>query len=427
MQTLLLVAVLFFGFKIISDGMNPNKGPAKSSKELYEQMVKCTNVPEQPKNGSILEAKNAYVSALNAEKDAKKLTEADYQKKVMEAEVLVAHTEFKAAKKLNDSSGYNIITTAYTNLKGLEKKHIKDAIWNEPFNVFPDKYAPKDSYTPKDLLNEVTKFSSTMGKETPVWGFFPGYQLVDFLVRMTGSMPWFSYWFAALLMAVFVRATVYKLYEKQLHWGRQMSQLQPLMKEIRDKYEGVELNQRTMALYKEYGINPMSGCLPVVIQMPFFFLIYGCMLHYRFEFEKGTFLWIGSGLSDQFMGIIARNLGERDYPLIVIYAVSMVVTTYLQPISDPANAKQQRMMGLSMSVMFGIMMFFWPIPSAFVLYWIFLNILATAQSLRAYRKPPPPLVKVNAPGGGVFPTEPKHGTRFGSTGAPKVHRPKRKK
>jgi len=426
MQTLLFVAVLFFGFKIISDGMNPNKGPAKTVPELYQEF---RTAAEKRMSDTVMTAKSAYESALNSELQAKKLKESDYELKKMEAEVLAAHTQYRAAKFLNDSAGYNIVTTAYTNLKGLEKQYIKSPLWTTSFEVFAD---PKigltqTETTPKQLLEDVTQFSSKMGKETPVWGFFPGYQLVDILVKVTGSVPWFSYAFAALLLAVFVRATVYKLYEKQLHWGRQMSQLQPLMKELRDKYEGVELNQRTMALYKEYGINPMSGCLPVLIQMPFFFLIYGCMLHYRFEFEKGTFLWIGSGLSEQFMGIVARNLGERDYPLIVIYAVSMVVTTYLQPVSDPANAKQQRMMGISMSVMFGIMMFFWPIPSAFVLYWIFLNVLATAQSLRAYRKPPPPLVKVNAPGGGVFPTEPKHGTRFGSTGAPKVHRPKRKK
>jgi YidC/Oxa1 family membrane protein insertase len=106
----------------------------------------------------------------------------------------------------------------------------------------------------------------------------------------------------------------------------------------------------------------------------------------------------------------------------------MITTTLLTPVQDPSNAKQQRMMGLSMSVMFAIMMFFWPIPSAFVLYWIFTNILATSQSLRAYKLPLPPLVKVNAPGGGVYPTNGKPtAERYKSTGTPKVHKPKRAK
>lgn len=423
MQTLLFMAVIYLGIVLFYNSKNAQT-PGKTTQQLYTEF---TTAAKRRMNDAVNTTKQAYEAGLNTDLQNKKLTQKEFDEKKMEAEVIAAHTEYRAAKFLYNSSGYNIITTAYTNLKGLEKKNISNPLWTQTFKVFPDKNVPQTETTPKQLLEDVTKFSSVMGKETPVWGFFPGYQLVDFLVRMTGSVPWFSYAFAALLMAIFVRATVYKLYEKQLLWGRQMSQLQPLMKELRDKFEGQELQTRTMALYKEYGLNPMAGCLPVLIQMPFFFLIYGCMLHYRFEFEKGTFLWIGSGLSDQYFGFLARNLGERDYPLIVIYAISMVITTYLQPVSDPSNMKQQRMMGVSMSVMFGVMMFFWPIPSAFVLYWIFLNILATAQSLRAYRMPPPPLVKVNAPGGGVFPTEPKHGTRFGSTGAPKVHRPKRKK
>ena len=86
-----------------------------------------------------------------------------------------------------------------------------------------------------------------------------------------------------------------------------------------------------------------------------------------------------------------------------------------------------------MSVMFTVMMFtgVFPVPAAFVLYWIGTNVLATIQSLRAYRLPLPPLVKVNAPGGGVFPTGgAANGLLNGSsgkTGAPQMHKPKKKK
>jgi YidC/Oxa1 family membrane protein insertase len=283
--------------------------------------------------------------------------------------------------------------------------------------------------TPKQLLADLVTLSSKLGATTPVWGFFPGYQVVDALVRATGSQPAFSYAFAALLMAICVRGVIWKLAQKQLMWSRQMSQLTPLTNELKEKYTGQELQVKIMELYKEYGMNPMQGCLPMFIQMPLFLLIYQAMLHYRFEFQKGTFLWVGSSLVNHFPGIVAKNLGERDYPLIVIYGISMIITTLLTPVSDPSNAKQQRMMGLSMSVMFAIMMFFWPIPSAFVLYWIFTNILATSQSLRAYRLPLPPLVKVNAPGGGVYPTngKPLTAERYKSTGTPKVHKPKRAK
>jgi YidC/Oxa1 family membrane protein insertase len=73
-------------------------------------------------------------------------------------------------------------------------------------------------------------------------------------------------------------------------------------------------------------------------------------------------------------------------------------------------------------------MFFWPLPSAFVLYWVFTNVFATIQMLRAYRMPAPPLVKVNAPGGGVYPTDlTKTNGAITGKGTPVRHRAKKKK
>jgi len=83
----------------------------------------------------------------------------------------------------------------------------------------------------------------------------------------------------------------------------------------------------------------------------------------------------------------------------------MVTATLLTPVSDPSQAKQQRWMGAGISIIFTFFMFTgaFPVVSGFVLYWTFTNILATAQSLRAYRMPLPPLLKLNAQGGGVLP------------------------
>ncbi|MCG9894334.1 MAG: YidC/Oxa1 family membrane protein insertase, partial [Fimbriimonadaceae bacterium] len=221
--------------------------------------------------------------------------------------------------------------------------------------------------------------------------------------------------FAALLLALAVRAIILPLAHKQIMWGRQMGQLKPYMEELKAKFTDKKTGQvtdqqaftaETMKMYKEYGINPMAGCGPMLIQLPFFLAVYQCMLQYKFEFTKGSFLWIHPG-STQFLGIpLAPNLGEMDYILIAIYGVSMVVATLLQPITDPANAKQQRLMGLGIAVFFSIMMFFWPLPSAFVVYWTFTNILSTAQSLITYRLPLPPLTKVATVKGGSLPIGP---------------------
>jgi YidC/Oxa1 family membrane protein insertase len=161
-----------------------------------------------------------------------------------------------------------------------------------------------------------------------------------------------------------------------------------------------------MELYREYGINPLAGCFPALLQMPLFLTVYQFMLHYQFAFQKGTFLWINPSVAANTNGLTAPNLGEMDYPLIVLYGVTMLISVLMAPVSDPTQAKQQRLMSVGMSLLFAVFMFFWPLPSAFVLYWVFTNILSSLQSYRAYRLPLAPLQKVNAAGGGVYPKNP---------------------
>ena len=201
------------------------------------------------------------------------------------------------------------------------------------------------------------------------------------------------------------------------------------------------LNFKVMELYKEYGINPMAGCGPALLQMPLFLAIYQCMLYYKFEFQKGTFLWINPSTSAATNGFVAPNLGERDYILLVLYGASMIATTLLTPVSDPSNAKQQRLMGVGIAIFFTFLMFtgVFPVPAAFVLYWIFTNVMATAQSLRAYRLPLPPLEKKVTKPGGVYPVPGASGAgtngsassvstnAYKGTGAPKLHKPKKKR
>ena len=154
--------------------------------------------------------------------------------------------------------------------------------------------------------------------------------------------------------------------------------------------------------------------------MPLFFTVYNFMLHYQFAFKKGTFLWINASTSAASHGFFAPDLGSRDYVLIVIYGITMVVSTLLMPVSDPTQVKQQRLMGVGMGLLFTFMMFTgaFPTPAAFVLYWVFTNLLATAQSLRAYRLPIPPLEKVNTKPGGVFPMPPPKDGGSGGIGKP---------
>lgn len=310
---------------------------------------------------------------------------------------------------------------------------------NKSVEVAPTKRFPVTSLTGKVLYDRLVLELRQQSENHLIVGLLPGYRIIDTLVAFTGKNPYLSYAFAAFLLALIVRSMIWPLAQRQYMWGRQMSRLQPLVAELKERYKDKktgqmkdmqEFNQKVMGLYKEYGINPMSGCLPALIQIPYFILIYQCMLQFRFDFQEGFFLWINPSTSASTNGFVAPNLGEKDYILIVIYAVSMIVTTVLTPVSDPSNQKQQRLMGIGIAVFFSITMFFYTLPSAFVLYWVFTNVFATLQMLRAYRMPLPPLVKVNAPGGGVFPTDggaKKTNGQITGTGIPVKHKPKKKK
>jgi YidC/Oxa1 family membrane protein insertase len=411
--------------------------PSFSADQLLAQM--------RLQNALLLDTSIAATEQLYENKVKETYPPSQQDARMLEGRILQADTQLKAAQQRQEIQR---ITPAQDLMTRTGRTFDSKPVWTQPFAVSPTKEFPLTVVSAKDLSAEVENVASHLGKETLVWSFFPGYQLVDFLVHITGAQPAFSYALACLLLAVGVRTLIFPLSQRQMMWSRQMSQLAPLVNEIKEEYKAkpdktktdqqasaqqqTEMNARVMNLYKEYGINPMAGCAPALLQMPLFLIVYQSMLHYRFEFQKGTFLWINHAVGTASNGFIARNLGEKDYILIVIYGISMLITSMLTPISDPANAKQQRMMGVSMSLMFAVMMFFWPVPSAFVLYWVFTNILTTAQSLRAYRLPLPPLVKKNAVNGGVLPKNgsASNGSLNGkskSTGTPQRFKPKKKK
>ena len=357
--------------------------------------------------------------------------------------ILVADTELKAGILRNELGRLN---TAYTTLQRYENSFATKPVWKQPVTVADES---KDSrlgwkeWTGQTLYDKSVQILDEHNKNTLVWGFFPGYQMIDFLVKSTGSSPAFSYTFVAIFLAVVVRAILFPLSQKQMMYSRQMQQLSPLIKEIQEKYKGnpQETQVKTMELYKEYGLNPMAGCFPMFLQLPLIYLVYQCMIHYRFEFQKGVFLWINPAGHLAWPAIIAPNLGQKDLILLTLYGVSMIVTSLLMPVADPSNAKQQRIMGISVSGMVAVSIFFYPaLPSAFVLYWTMSNVLATAQSLMIYRTPMQPLVKKNTVVGGVYPTDPGtngNGKTKGTigpigpgvpkTGIPAKHKPKKRK
>ena len=438
LQTFLLISVLYLGFMLFMQKAPPNPALEKMSAPDVMKSIREDNA--QIKEATLVREHRPLLNdKIDADLKAKRITQEQADSLTIEADILQADTQLKGSilrLTRGDASDGNLLQQAYLGFRNIEKKYRNNPLWKVPYQVADvrqnkvfstAKPGGWNSWTGEQLYQEIVERLDKKYRSDLLLGFVPGYDVIDFLVKLTGANPAFSYAFAAFLLALVVRAIVYPLAQKQLMWSRQMAQLQPLVKEIKKNYskkvkdprtgreteqvtDAQELQAKTMELYREYGINPLAGCGPAVIQLPLFLVVYQCMLHYQFTFQKGTFLWMNPAASASSHGFFAPNLGQMDYLMIGIYGVTMLISTWLTPVTDPSQAKQQKLMGIGIGLMFTISMFtgVFPVPGAFVLYWTFTNIFAMTQSLRAYRMPVPPLEKVNAPGGGVFPTS---GTR----------------
>ena len=208
------------------------------------------------------------------------------------------------------------------------------------------------------------------------------YHVMDYLVSITGRQT-YSYWIAIIMISVLVKLALTPVANKQYASMREMQKLQPYIKELQAKHKNDKevLGKKTMELYKEHGVNPAAGCAPLLFQMPAWILLLQMISVYQYHFASGTFLWIGSSLSHQFPNILGINLGQPDWPLLILYAGSMYVTQRMTitPAMDPQQAETQKMMTIMTPFMTTYFFMQYHYPSAFVLYYLTFNILSTAQ------------------------------------------------
>jgi len=415
------MAIVFFAMQMLfRPGQQPTAPGGKQLTTRDEYMAALRQAGAEIREKDASDLMRAFNGVVDGDIKKKVITPQEGEGEKIVAATLVADTYLRAGNELrtwrkSDSGrddGTNKVRMGYQVLQGWARHNSTNPAWSASMSMPDPSVYPNVSQielSPSAFYTRLVNDLSDRNRTDLVWGFIPGgFQFIDFLVRLTGKNPAFSYWIASFLLALVLRAIVWPLSQRQLMFSRQMSQLTPRVNEIKKQYEGdqVEQQQRVMALYREYGINPMQGCLPAFVQMPLFLTVYKCMIFYQFEFSHGFFLWVNPATSAATHGFFAPNLGEQDYLLIIIYGITMTISTLLTPVTDPTQVKTQKMMGVVMSVGITVFMFLglFPVVSGFVLYWIFLNILATAQAFRAYRLPLPPLVKVNAPNGGVYPT-----------------------
>ena len=199
------------------------------------------------------------------------------------------------------------------------------------------------------------------------------YPLVWVLNLFNGWIPNFGV--AIILLTILVRLLFWPLTRKSTEGMKKMQELQPLMKEIQAKYKDnpQRLQQETWQLYREKKVNPMSSCLPMLIQIPVFIALFN-VLRSAVELRYAPFLWIAD-LSEP-AGLFARWFPFGGLNLLpILMAVSTALQSYFTP--STGDKKQQQMMMVMMPAMMLIM--FYSFPSALSLYWFLSNIFSIVQ------------------------------------------------
>ncbi|OFV88588.1 MAG: hypothetical protein A3J75_06180, partial [Acidobacteria bacterium RBG_16_68_9] len=230
---------------------------------------------------------------------------------------------------------------------------------------------------PKEIENlEATGHSLRRAVDLGWFTFIalPLLQLIKWSNRLTGN-----YGVDIILLTVVIKILFIPLTQKSLQSMREMQKLQPQMAKIRERYKDKpdEMNKEVMELYRRHKVNPLGGCLPMVLQIPVFIGLYNALLN-AVELRHASFVgWINDLSAPDRLG--ALQLPFVEPPGIPVLTLLMGVSMFVQQLMTPtttADPTQQRIM-LIMPVVFTFM--FINFPSGLTLYWLVNNILTIAQ------------------------------------------------
>jgi len=194
-----------------------------------------------------------------------------------------------------------------------------------------------------------------------------------------------SWGWAVVVLTLIIRTLMWPLHAKSTRTMKRMSKLQPKMAKLKEKYadDPNKMNQETMKLYREFGVNPMGGCLPMLLQIPIFFGFF-IMLQYAVELRNEPFLWWVTDLSQP--DTVAYVMGLPINPLPFLMAITMVLQMKVTP--KTGDKMQQRIFMLMPLIFF---FFCYNFASALALYWTTQNIFSIAQTWFMQKMPEPEL------------------------------------
>ncbi len=213
-----------------------------------------------------------------------------------------------------------------------------------------------------------------------------------------------NYGVVLIIFAILIKIVLYPLTKSSMTSMRKMQKLQPMMDEIRTKYKDdpQKMNQQVMRLYKEYGVNPAGGCLPMLLQLPILYALWA-VFSATIELRQASFIWWMKDLSSpDVIATLPFKLPLFGIDQISGLALLMGITMFIQQkmsVKDP----RQKMMVWLMPLMFTLL--FNSFPSGLNLYYFMFNILSIGQQAWINKKhEDEPLKKVEEKKkrGGVF-------------------------
>ncbi len=226
-------------------------------------------------------------------------------------------------------------------------------------------------YNGPKLLSNLKKFGENADKVID-YGWFgiiarPLMQFLNLTHRYTHN-----YGIDIIILTILIKIIFWPLTHKSYKSMADMQKIQPLMQKLREKYKDDKerMNQEMMRLYKQHKVNPLGGCLPMLLQIPVFFALYKALL-ISVELRHAPFFWW------------IQDLSAKDpyYITPIIMGLTMFIQQKMTPSTgDPKMAK----MMLIMPIIFTFM--FLNFPSGLVIYWLVNNVLSIGQQMYTNRK-----------------------------------------
>ena len=190
-------------------------------------------------------------------------------------------------------------------------------------------------------------------------------QVVGYIYELTRFIGEPSYGLAIIIMTILIKLLLSPLTAKQIASTKAMSRIQPKMKELQARYKDdkVTLNQKLSELYKKEGVNPLAGCLPLIVQMPIMIGIFYGIRDFQYA-GPSSFLWMSS-------------IADPD-PLYILPILS-ALTTFIQSkqTMPPSDNPQGKIMLYFMPLFIGYISL--KFPAGLVLYWVVMNIMQIGQ------------------------------------------------